>query len=418
MEIYRFARVPFGVVSSPFLLAATVAHHLHLQNSDIAKDIVKNIYVDNVLLGAGSLEDAYLIYTEAKRMFRIASMNLREWASNSTEFLEKLPRIDRAEGGIIKVLGMQWEMSTDTLSIPLQALEGFDKILTKGDVLKRVASVFDPLGIVSPLLLKVKLFLQNLWKDKKDWDEPLSTDQVAECSALFSTFQRVVNVRIPRYIGWGSDSLCDLHVFTDASSIAYCAVVYMSVIKENKNRVSLIFSKTRMAPIRAVSIPRLGLLAVTIGCRAVKFVESQLHLPIRKRVLWTDSQCVLYWLRTMKILTTFVENRIKEIKSDENIQFRYINSIENPADLGTRGCTSAELADSFWWGGPLWLMHSEEVWPNQKDLVTTEMIKKQESEIKRSSFLYQTSYFVEETLDSPPFGLKLEIFRCYLGFYV
>ena len=126
VQVYRFCRIPFGVISSPFLLAATINHHLekfeHEVNSkiaptDIAKQIKDNMYVDNVITGANDVNDAIQFYKVSQDIFNAMSMNLREWASNSSEFLDSIPEKHHSVGVIFKVLGMNWNTKEDTLSI-------------------------------------------------------------------------------------------------------------------------------------------------------------------------------------------------------------------------------------------------------------------------------------------------------------
>ena len=126
-------------------------------------------------------------------------------------------------------------------------------------------------------------------------------------------------------------------------------------------KVNLIFSKTRLAP-EHITIPRLELLGVLIGVRAVRFVEEQLALPVTSKILWTDSQCVLHWIRTAKPLPVFVTNRLNEIRSSQGICFRYVQSEDNPADIATRGKPATELS-SFWWTGLQWLQRRKNDWP-------------------------------------------------------
>ena len=105
-----------------------------------------------------------------------------------------------------------------------------------------------------------------------------------------------------------------------------------------------------------MTIPRLELLAVTIGVRAAKFVAKELKFSFINRILWTDSICVLHWLKTNKQLPLFVENRVAEIKRASDIIFHYISSDQNPADLPTRGLFANELSDAtLWWHGSRWL---------------------------------------------------------------
>ena len=135
---------------------------------------------------------------------------------------------------------------------------------------------------------------------------------------------------IPRYIGGNEYKL---FCFTDASAKAYSATVYLYSTVDETSNVNLVFSKARVAPIKQLSIPRLELLAVLIGTRCLNYVTEQLRLPETDRILWTDSQCVLHWMKSRKPLPVFVQNRLKEITSHKDIKFRYVTTTQNPADL-------------------------------------------------------------------------------------
>ena len=122
--------------------------------------------------------------------------------------------------------------------------------------------------------------------------------------------------------------------------------VYLHQFSSNNCSVDLVFSKTRLAP-QGITTPRLKLLGVLIGTRAMRFVEKELHLPISFKILWSDSQCVLQWLKGKKPLSAFVTNRLKEIKSLEGTLFKYIPTQENPADPATRGKSPSEIMQSI-----------------------------------------------------------------------
>ena len=131
-------------------------------------------------------------------------------------------------------------------------------------------------------------------------------------------------------------------------------------------QTNLVFCKNRLAPIKSISLPRLILLALLIGVRASLYVERKLHLTLSRRVLWTDSKCVLYWLKTLKTLSIFVTNRLREIKQAKGIEFRYLPSEDNIADLATKGCTLQELVkNQRQWKGPHWLSSAEEFRPKE-----------------------------------------------------
>ena len=114
-----------------------------------------------------------------------------------------------------------------------------------------------------------------------------------------------------------------------------------------------------------VTLPRLELLGVLIGVRAANFITKELKLPISRRYLWTDSECVLHWMQTSKLLPSFVENRIKEIQMEKDITFCYIPSKQNPADYATHGLTVQEIVNcELWWHGPKWLKFEQTTWPS------------------------------------------------------
>ena len=115
---------------------------------------------------------------------------------------------------------------------------------------------------------------------------------------------------------------------------------------------------------KELTIPRLELLAVLIGIRAIKFVTKILRLKIARKILWTDSQCMLHWLKTKKPLSIFIENRIEEIKSERDVIFHYVATYHNPSDLATRGLSVQDImCSSLWWYGPSWLHDDDTLWP-------------------------------------------------------
>ena len=147
----------------------------------------------------------------------------------------------------------------------------------------------------------------------------------------------------------------ELYTFTDASKHAYAAVVYLKVYNETSNAVNLLFAKTRIAPINEISIPRLELLGVLIGCRLSKFVAKQLDIPDIKQTIFTDSMCVIEWCKSDKPKKRFVQDKIKEIQLHD-IKIGYVKSEENPADIASRGISVQNLLlNHLWWEGPWWL---------------------------------------------------------------
>ena len=166
---------------------------------------------------------------------------------------------------------------------------------------------------------------------------------------------------------------CELLVFCDVSMKAYATAIYVHIEKQNTFCVNLVFSKMRLVskgihkkrPKKDITLPCLELLAVTIGVQAANFVASELKITSLKQILWTDSTCVLHWLKTCKPLPLFVDNRFKEVLKATDISFHYVPSKENPADFSTRGLSATEIFETkVWWHGLLWLKNSKDTWPD------------------------------------------------------
>ena len=226
---YRFCRGPFGIISSPFLLGATIETHLDTHKTELANKLKNDIYVDNIITGASSDEEAIKLYTTSKHLFLEASMNLREWLSNSGKVNEIIPTNDRAEKKEMHVLGHTWDYRTDTLSLkPTKALDAATP-LTKRNILKRVASVFDPMGLSSPVILLGKILLQDIWSKTLDWDDVIDDETIRKrWSVLAEDLQEVSNLKVARRtveidIGSVYNILCSC----DASSKAYAATIYI-----------------------------------------------------------------------------------------------------------------------------------------------------------------------------------------------
>ena len=114
------------------------------------------------------------VYKEAKEIFQDTSMNLRDWISNSKFVSENTSPEDQMKEIVTNVLGLIWNIDTVELSISTKKLENIEQAKTKREVLTTSASIFDLLGMIKPVTLKMKLFLQELWEKEKEWDERLN----------------------------------------------------------------------------------------------------------------------------------------------------------------------------------------------------------------------------------------------------
>ena len=280
-------------------------------------------------------------------------------------FLSNIPPIDRVREKNIKILRMWWNTCSDSLTITGLPTIQLKVTITKRDVLSMIAVIFDQLACLCPVIIKAKIFMQQLWEKNMSWDDPLPISLRNEWAKIVYDLQNLSKIQIPRYVNTEQDGTEEYQLicFCDASGKAYATAVYIRVIGPHSVKVNLIFPKTRVAPKEELSLPCLELLGTLIGKRSIHFVKKHLDLPTPKTILWTDIQCILHWLKTKKLLSVFVEHRLKEIRNG-NIRLRFVISEGNTADLTTRGISAQELGESqFCWHGLKWLRDPETSWP-------------------------------------------------------
>ncbi|XP_063635169.1 uncharacterized protein LOC134805902 [Cydia splendana] len=353
----RFCRVPFGVISSPFLLNATIKYHLSKSSLESIQRVAHDIYVDNMVTGTDTVEEAIDLYSATKQEFQQMSMNLREWSSNSCDFIEQVP--DSCQDKIVKILGLDWNLESDTLHLRLKEREYPS---TKRGVLQCIASVYDPCGYAAPSTLSAKLLLQDLWKLKLKWDNPLTGDEAKRWIDVQKELKNLKDTCVPRCC---VENLrlksYSIHCFTDASTKAYAAVVY--IVQGNQR--NFVIGKSRLIPIKDqdhLKIPRLELIASLIGHRLIQYVKKSLQGEITEQILWTDSQIVISWYYSDKLLTPFVSRRIQEMKKNKELKVRYVPTDLNPADVATRPAQPKEELEK-WLAGPEFLLKDSVEWP-------------------------------------------------------
>ena len=276
VQEYRFCRVIWGIVSASFLLANTINYHLMTYNSETSRDIMNNLYVDNLITGTETTENAISYYRETKRMFE-ASMNMRAWISNDEKVMRAIDERDRCNDKYVNVLGMIWNVKEDTITVAKPKIIKCDGVITKRTILQQIASVFDPLGIYSPVMIEAKLLMQELWKKNFDWDDIIPEELTCRWTKIAKDLLHLDSIFVNRCI----DSLninvnvrYELITFSEASINTYAAAVYLRIVREDSVIVNLIYAKTRLSPIKDITIPRLELLGALIGCRALNLSRS------------------------------------------------------------------------------------------------------------------------------------------------
>ncbi|XP_064482768.1 uncharacterized protein LOC135395520 [Ornithodoros turicata] len=207
-EVWRMTRVPFGATSSPFLLAATLIHHLNGVEERLkatASKLAASFYVDDLLTGASCEEDAQRIYKEANAIMRSAGMHLRKWASNSKRLNQLFEEQEEVGPGDhdTGLLGLRWDRQTDSLKLAQHNRSTGSESTTKRTILQVSASVFDPLGFVSPFTICSKILFQRIWQAGVGWDEDLPVEMVEEWTRWVEGLPYMQRIEIPRFVSQG-----------------------------------------------------------------------------------------------------------------------------------------------------------------------------------------------------------------------
>ncbi|GBN08974.1 hypothetical protein AVEN_163245-1 [Araneus ventricosus] len=198
----------------------------------------------------------------------------------------------------------------------------FKSITTKRKLFSAIASIFDPLGILSPSTIRLKVKLQGLWRDNVSCDDPIPKTILNSLEEFASQSEVLKSIEIPRFLKGHVkvDSRIDMHGYCDGSGKAYSAVVYLRIIARYKDagKVVVVFvaSKTRVNPIEPVTFPRIEMCSALLLARLSASILKTLPIQINGVYLWSDSQIVLSWIHLPpKKGNQFVLNRVTQIKS-------------------------------------------------------------------------------------------------------
>ena len=261
--------------------------------------------------------------------------------------------------------------------------------LTKRNLLSLLAGLFDPLGIISPMIVCMKILFQNLCCENWGWDEELEGNSSRNFHEWIADLSNIEGISINRciYERPKQEVLeCELHGFGDASSKAYCAVVYLVYKTNEGTSAKLLTSKSQVAPLKKLTIPRLELMLARILAQLMDTVKLALEsqLKVNRVRYWLDSSTALCWIQNRGEWKQFVRHRVNEILKLRNKEhWGHCPGEENPADIGSRGALGSKLRDDkMWWCGPQWLTQGEDKWPaTVEDICTHES----EEELKKTT---------------------------------
>nr|CAH7749573.1 unnamed protein product [Callosobruchus chinensis] len=371
---YRLNTVTYGTASASFLAVRSlqqVAHEHHESYPHAAEAILSDFYVDDLITGANDIESTINLKHDISILLDSYGFPLRKWLSNSPHILEDSIDNDNcyimSDDDTRKTLGLLWCCTSDTLEYRVNEKDFALPRLSKRTMLSAISKIFDPLGIISPVIITVKIFIQELWQLKISWDDSVPSSIRNTWMTFTENLTTLCEIKLPRQVMLHNASRIELHGFCDASQRAYGACVYVKSIINDTSSTQLLCSKSRVAPLKTVSLPRLELCGALLLTRLMSKVLEYIKISVDSVSYSTDSSIVLCWIsapppNTWKL---FVSNRISKIQGSTDVsQWKHVASADNPADLVSRGISASQLPScKIWWHGPVWLNKSEKEWP-------------------------------------------------------
>ena len=359
LQVYKMTRVPFGITSAPAILAKTIRAQLLKYKDKFPGTVVRllnSFYMDDLVTSLHSLEEARMLKAEAEIIFQDAKLNLHKWRTNSQELRKSFN--EKEHNPQAKVLGLIWNQDKDIVSLNVELPKV--KTFSKRTALKITNSIFDPIGIIEPVRLKLKQLIQQLWSIKSSWDEPIPDEWANEFETFLKSAPLLSQVKIPRM--FCKSEAVMVSFFSDACQTGYGMVVFITTAAGVNN---LVQAKSRVAPLkeakgsrakkgsnskspaRGRTIPELELTALTEAVEAIPFFANLFpSLPI---YAWSDSEITLKRIRKeINKGGAYVENRVARIHAvcqNHKVNFRKIGSKENPADDYSRPLSVEEFLE-------------------------------------------------------------------------
>jgi hypothetical protein len=369
LKEFRMTRHLFGGVwcasSSTFALRKAVKGQ---ETNLVAHDTVfRSFYVDDCLRSEETEQEVVDGAMATTKVLQDHGFHLTKFISNTDALLNSLPQEDVAAsakdiGHLPSVLGMRWEISSDAFHFQFNSILDPETV-TRRHMLSIISSIYDPLGCLSPLLIKDKMILQDAVRLKLQWDDPVTDELAADWMQWLVSLRTMAKVSIARCIKpWPvPECVSQLHHFSDACDKAFGSCTYLRTIScSGQVHVSLLFAKAKVAPMRKVTIPRLELEAALLSVKSDVMLRGELDIPLLESVFWCDSQIVLsYITNESRRFVTFIANRVATIHAHTSVaQWRFVNSECNAADVISRG----GKISSNWFEPPLLVQHHPEWW--------------------------------------------------------
>ena len=383
IQEYQMTVHLFGAASSPsccnFALKETAKDMEHESGPLAADTIRRNFYVDDCLRSVKDEQTAIELIQGLCQACEHGGFNLTKFTSNSRAVLESIPTEKRSKEArdldlghdrlpVERALGVLWCVESDVFKFRIVIN---DKPPTRRGILSVISSIYDPLGFAAPFTLPAKKILQDLCREDIGWDDTIPDQYQTRWAKWLSELPLLEQFKANRCVKppeFGTVTSQQVHLFSDASSMGYGTVAYLRLC-DDSNRVHCTFlmGKSRLAPIKSVTIPRLELTAATTSIRVGEMLKREVDGD-PEFVYHTDSTTVLrYIANERQRFHVFVANRVQLIRDHSHPnQWKYVATKENPADDASRGLNGLALLEGQrWLEGPEFLWKPENEWPQQ-----------------------------------------------------
>lgn len=389
IQTYELQTVTYGEACSAFLAIRSlneIAKELQHRFPKAAEIITRDFYVDDLLTGDDDINSLSQLKEEITTILQAAKFELHKWKANHSSLIETgenkaVLQLSRDT----KILGQLWDTQADTFGYTAQSSEQLSKP-TKRHVLSCIAQLFDPLGLLGPVITRAKIIMQQLWQIQLGWDESLPTQLHTEWTKWYAKIKHLNQLKIPRRILCDAPTRIELHGFCDASERAYGACLYIrSTDLAGQHHTRLLCAKSRVAPLKIISLPRLELCGALLLSQLYQKTIEFLSMDFDDIYFWSDSTIALSWIAgDPSRWSVFVANRTSEIQRLSTPgRWYHVRSELNPADALSRGIDPDEIPNhKLWWSGPSFLQKDYyEILSNSPSLLPMERLPETKKQV-------------------------------------
>ena len=351
---------------------------------EAAKVLKEDVYMDDICHSENTVQETRKVAEDLDKILMKGGFSVKNWKSNKPltpvkeDSSEEETKVfhTTSPGEEDSVLGTAWNSATDTISLKVRSdllklsatdHQRMEEIkLTKRMLLRNIAKIYDPIGLAAALTIRAKIRMQELWRMGFDWDDELPLQVKTKWVQLLDEMQELGNVTFARcLLTPGAVEPPLLCVFSDASTEAFGCCAYIR--KKNPDSTyedNLVAAKSRVAPLKQLTVPRLELQAAVLASQLAKTIREESRIQFKSVHFFTDSTITLAWIMSpSRAFKPFVSARIGEIQSNsEPSQWRHIPGEVNVADDLSRGISVQDLTGR-WSDGPEFLRLPEELWP-------------------------------------------------------